>query len=37
MFDVFLFGDLRVHSVDVSHNHRVDDRDESIVNETAVD
>jgi hypothetical protein len=35
--DIFLFGDLRTHSVDVSHNSRVDNRDESIVDKTAID
>jgi hypothetical protein len=37
MFDVFLFGDLCAHSVGVSHNPRVDERDEGVVDKTAVD
>jgi hypothetical protein len=36
-FDIFLFGDLRAHSMDVSHNPRVDDRDKGIVDKAAVD
>jgi hypothetical protein len=36
-FDIFLFGDLRAHSVDVSYNPRVDDTDKSVVDKTAVD
>jgi hypothetical protein len=36
-FDVFLFGNLCAHSVDVSHNPRVDDTDKSVVDKTAVD
>jgi hypothetical protein len=36
-FDVFLFGDLCAHSVDVSDNPRVDDIDKGVVDKTAVD
>jgi hypothetical protein len=36
-FDVLLLGNLRTHSVDVSHNPRIDDGDEGIVDETTVD
>jgi hypothetical protein len=36
-FDVFLFGNLRAHSVDVSYNPRVDDGDKGIVDEMTVD
>jgi hypothetical protein len=36
-FDVFLFCNLRAHSVDVSYNPRVNDRDESVIDKAAVD
>jgi hypothetical protein len=36
-FDVLFLGNLRTHSVDISHNSRVNDRDESVVDKTAVD
>jgi hypothetical protein len=37
MFDIFLFGDLCTHSVDISHNPRVDDGDKSIVDKAMID
>jgi hypothetical protein len=36
-FDILFLGDLRAHSVDVSYNPRVDNRDKSVVDKTAVD
>jgi hypothetical protein len=36
-FDILFLSNLRVHSVDISHNPRVNNRDESIVDKTTVD
>jgi hypothetical protein len=36
-FDILFLGDLCTYSVDISHNPRVDDRDEGIVDKMVVD